>query len=357
MPARAKDGTCLAKLVRMATPILRAAQTQCPRTGPGRHPEFPDWKIATLIMVAVLKKRKSKSAQYRYLWPHRAKFMRWLGLKHFPARSTYFKRYAKAHRILPAAIDLQGRQALKEGVTTAQSIAIDKSLLGSRGRPGPGKKRRSQIKASELRGVDRQADWGFSPYHGWTYGYSYEVMTTADAGSVHLPLVASTDTASASEYVSCEPKLAHLPQQTRYVLVDGGYDCNRFGDRVEWDEWGRRTGRRFICPRNRRTGKGRPRSWRTAIKEREAQSRRWARLDFYDSPRGRKLYAQRGQSVEPLHERLKSLFELSQHVWHRGLGNNKTQLLSAVFCYQLLLRHNFRCGRRNAQVQWIVECL
>jgi len=357
MPARATDGTCLAKLVRMATPILRAAQTQCPRKGPGRQPEFAEWKIATLIMVAVLKKGKSKSAQYRYLWQHRTKLKRWLGLKHFPARSTYFKRYANAHRILPTAIELQGRQAIEEGLTTAKSVAIDKSLLGSRGRAGPGKKRRWQTKASQLRGVDRQADWGFSPYQGWTYGYSYEIMTTADAGSVHLPLAASADTANASEYVSCEPKLACLLQQTRYVLVDGGYDCNRFGDRVEWDEQGRRTGRRFICPRNRRTGKGRPKSWRTAIKERQAQARRWKRLDFYNSPCGRKLYAQRGQSVEPLHERLKSLFELSRQAWHRGLGNNKTQLLSVIFCYQLLLRHNFRCGHRNAKVQWILECL
>lgn len=357
MPARAKDGTCLAKLVRMATPIFRAAQTQCPRTGPGRQPEFADWKIAVLIMVAVLKRGKSKSAQYRYLWQHRTKLKRWLGLKHFPARSTYFKRYAQAHRILPAAIVLHGRQALKEGVTTAQSVALDKSLLDARGRAGPGKKRRAQAKPSELRGVDGQADWGFSPYRGWTYGYSYEVMTTADAGSVHLPLAASVDRASTSEYVSCAPKLAWLPEPTRYVLVDGGYDCNRFGEFVEWDEQGRRTGRRFICPRNGRTGKGRPKTRRTAIKERETQARRWQRLDFYDSPPGRKLYAQRGQSVEPLHERLKSLFELSRQVWHRGLGNNKTQLLSAIFCYQLLLRYNFRRGHRNAQVQWILECL
>jgi len=357
MFARATDGTSLAKLVKMAIPIYRAAQNQCPRTGPGRPPDFDDWQIAVLIMAAILEKRKSKSGQYRFLWKHRHEFKQWLGLNHFPARSTYFERYAKAHRILPVAIVLQGRKALKEGLTTAKSVAIDKSLLGSRGRAGPGKRRRLQTQASELRGVDRQADWGFSPYHGWTYGYSYEIMTTADAGSVHLPLAASADTASASEYVSCEPKLAFLPKQTRYVLVDGGYDSNRLGDRVEWDEQGRRTGRRFICPRNRRTGQGRPKTRRTAIKEREAQSRRWKRLDFYDSPRGRKLYAQRGQSVEPLHERLKSPFELSRQVWHRSLANNKTQLLSVVFCYQLLLRYNFRCGHRNAQVQWILECL
>ena len=58
MPARATDGTCLAKLVRMAIPLCRTAQSQCPRTGPGRPPDFDDWKMAILIMAAILKNRK-----------------------------------------------------------------------------------------------------------------------------------------------------------------------------------------------------------------------------------------------------------------------------------------------------------
>lgn len=40
MPARAMDGTCLAKLVRMAIPLCCAAQAQCPRVGPGRSESF-----------------------------------------------------------------------------------------------------------------------------------------------------------------------------------------------------------------------------------------------------------------------------------------------------------------------------
>ena len=64
MHARVTDGTCLETLVRMAKPWCQAAEHQCPRTGPGRPPDFPDWLMAMLIMIAVLKKRKSKSAQY-----------------------------------------------------------------------------------------------------------------------------------------------------------------------------------------------------------------------------------------------------------------------------------------------------
>ena len=355
MLARAMDGTCLAELVRMAIPIFRAAQSQCPRAGPGRRPDFDDWKMAVLIMVAILKKRKSKSAQYRFLWEHRLPLHRWLELDRFPARSTYFERYPQARRLLAPGIRRQGAQAIREGLTTARSVAVDKSLLSARGRAGPGKRRKA--KRPQPPGVDRQADWGFSPYHGWVYGYSYEVLTTADEGTVHLPWVASVDVASTSEYVTAGQKFKSLPPTTRFVLADGGYDSNALGEAVEWDEEGHRTGRRFLCPRNRRTGRGRPTSWRTSRKERQVQRRRWERIDFYEGPRGRKLYAQRGQSVEPLHERLKSLFEVNPHVWHRGLANNQTQLLAMIFCYQLLLRYNHACGRRDAKVQWILESL
>jgi hypothetical protein len=362
MPARATDGTRLAKLVKLAIPLCRAAQCQSPRAGPGRPPEFDDWKIAVMIMAATLKRRKSKSAQHRFLHEHRLKLMRWLGLKRFPARSTYFIRYAQAHRLFEAAIVLQGQRALQEGVTTARSVSADKSLLSARGMPWHGKRRCKGRVPAKLHGVDRKADWGYSPYHKWVYGYSYEVMTTADAGTIHLPLSASADVASASEHSSFPPKVKHLPKRTRFMLADSGYDSNAIGDAVELNEHGQPTGRCFVCPPNprglakSRSRSGNPRGHLSG-EQREAQNRRRRRIEFYDSPRGREVYAQRGQSVEPLHDRLKSLFELNPRVWHRGLGNNKTQLLSAIFCYQLLLRYNHRCGHRNAQVQWIIESI
>jgi hypothetical protein len=360
MPARATDGTCLAKLVKLAIPCCRAAQCRSPRAGPGRPPEFDDWKITVMIMAATLKCRKSKSAQYRFLHEHRRKLKRWLGLTRFPARSTFFQRYAQAYRLLPMAIVWQGQQALREGVTTARSVAADKSLLWARGTPWHGKRRCRGRVPKELHGVDRQADWGFSPYHKWVYGYSYEVLTTADAGTVHLPLSASADVASASEHASFPGKIPHLPLATRFVLADSGYDSNALAEGVERDSQGRPTGHRFVCPPNRRNRAprwGPPSPGHGSAADRAAQHRRWQRIDFYRSPRGQRVYAQRGQSVEPLHERIKSLFGLAPRVWHRGLGNNQTHLLSVVFCYQLLLRYNHRCGHRNAQVQWILESL
>jgi hypothetical protein len=108
-------GPCLAKLVKMAIPLLRAAQGRCPRTGPGRPPEFDDWKIAVMIVAATLKNRKTKSAQCQFLHEHRRKLKRWLGMKFFPGRSTYFNRYRKAYRLLQEAVKLQGHLAIQIG--------------------------------------------------------------------------------------------------------------------------------------------------------------------------------------------------------------------------------------------------
>ena len=71
MAVHAKDGTCLGITTAMALPFLREAERRLPRTGPGQKPTIPDWLLAALIMIAILKKKKTKNAQYRYLTEHR----------------------------------------------------------------------------------------------------------------------------------------------------------------------------------------------------------------------------------------------------------------------------------------------
>ena len=52
-----------------------------------------------------------------------------------------------------------------------------------------------------------------------------------------------------------------------------------------------------------------------------------------------------------------ALFELTDRVWHRGLENNRTQLMAALFAYQTLVRYNHRRGNENGQVHWIPDML
>jgi hypothetical protein len=39
------------------------------------------------------------------------------------------------------------------------------------------------------------------------------------------------------------------------------------------------------------------------------------------------------------------------------LDNNRTQILAALFAYQLLVRYNHRRRKRNGRVRWILDGL
>lgn len=350
--ARAREGTCLATLIHLAKPFCIAAERKCPRQGPGRPPEIADWVLALLIMVAVLSKKKSKSSQYRFIDAHRHELSEWIGSKRLPHRSAYFERYKRAHRLYEVAIRLQGQAALREGIADASAISADKSMIAAQGPRWHRCHRKANIIPQGIRGIDRDSGWGISAHDGWVQGYSYELVVTATRGSLVFPLLASADTAAARETLCFQAKIRHLPAQTRQVLTDSGYDSNACGERIEFDEQGRRTGRRFLCtPNPRNPSKGQPKD----SKRRVHWHRRQRRIKHYRSRAGRRLFKRRCQTVEPANEWFKELFELNERVWHKGLENNQTQLLAAIFAYQVLIRFNHRKGHKNAQVKWIMD--
>jgi hypothetical protein len=354
----ATDGRHLADLVQNAIALCRAAQQQlAPRKGPGRLPVFEQWQIATMIFLAVAYRRKSKSSQYRFL----RKRARWLKailkLKRFPCRATYMERYSRAYPLLQQAIELQGRRALREHVSRARVVAADKSMIAAHGPPWY----RNQRRADPLHpphAVDAQAHWGRSAHDGWVWGYSYEIVVCATKNHLVFPLLASVDAANRSEHRSFPEKIPRLPPSTRHVLADGGYDGNEPTELIEYDHRGRRRrGHHFICPLLARGNK--PAVGKTIHRGTREQRRRHraAREKFYNSRRGQRLYARRGQTVEPFNQWFKDLFELQHHVWHRGLDNNRTMLLAALFCYQLVMRYSFKCGNRDGQIKWILDGL
>lgn len=349
------DGRHLANLVREAIALCHAAQKQLPaRSGPGRPQQYEQWQLAVLIFVAVAHRRKSKSAQYRFLQQHAADLLPLVGLAQLPCRATYFKRYACSGPLFQKAVKLQGRAALAQHLSNARVVAVDKSLIAAQGPPWP---RRQQLQGKRPPGLDEQARWGYSPHDGWVWGYSYEVVVCATENRLVFPLLASADTGSCNEHKSLAAKLPLLPRSVRYVVVDGGYDGNALGETLEYDQEGRRTGRRFVCPLQSRGAK--PAVGRTVHRGRRERSRqrRWQRQQFYQSPKGQRIYMLRSRSVEPFHQWFKHLFDLHLQVWHRGLDNNRAMLLAAIFCYQLLVRYAFRCGRRDAQIQWLLDGL
>jgi Transposase DDE domain len=356
MGQRAKAGTCLASLVKMAMPLCQRAERACPRKGPGRKPDIPDWVMAVLIMIAVLKRKKSKNSQYRFLKEHRRELRDWLRTSEFPSRSTYYDRYRRAHQLFEQAIQLQGQMALAEGVTDATTVAVDKSLIAARGPLWHASDRKQNRIPKGLHGVDQDSDWGCSQHDGWVQGYSFEVVVSATKNSTVFPLLASAGRASAKETQTFDGKIDDLPEETKNVAADSGYDSNDLAERIEWTAVGKPTGRRFLCPQYKRGPK--PKIRQKVIQPRnESHRRRLARRKFYNSCCGRAIYRRRGQTVEPFNEWFKSLFELEDRVWHRGLENNQTQLLASLFAYQLLVRFNIRCGGNNGRVRWLLDML
>jgi hypothetical protein len=350
------EGTCLAELVRMAKPVCQQAERMCPRSGPGRRPEIPDWLLMVLIMVAVLKGRKSKSSQYRYLAAHREELSSWLETDQFPSRTTYFDRYRRCWRFLEAAVDLEGRQAVRRGIVNPRCVAVDQSVIRAR---GPRWSQRQRARGKVPRGSDLEATWTYSGYHGWVLGYSYEVVVSAEKNRPVWPLLASANPAAWQPKRTFTQKIARLPPGTRIVLADAGYDSNAFGEAIEYSPQGHRTGRRFLCPQIYRRGEDRrppqPRSEK-GVRKRH-RDRRDDRREFFERPWSRKIYRRRSQTVEPFNDWLKTRFDLHERAWHRGLDNNRTQLLAAIFSYQILLRYNHSQGHRHGQLQWILDVL
>jgi Transposase DDE domain len=348
MDRPAKDGRHLADLVQLAIPLCKAAQSKCSGRGPGRPPDYEEWQIAVLIVIAILHRQKSKSSQWRFLKKHQQQLMAALTLRRFPCRDTYSRRYCNAGRLLDIAVELQGKLALKEHVCNAQVVAVDKSLVKARG-PHP---RRGKVR----KGSDREAGWGMSN-DGLLWSYSYEAVVSAPENGLVFPVLASVDIGSKSEHKSFAQKIPRLSSSVRDVLLDRGYDGNASAEALEYRANGKPSGRRYVCPAIARAGK--PAVGKCVRRGRRELLRlhRQKRVEFFASKKGRSLYRLRRQTVEPFNAHLKKLFELEDRVWHRGLDNNRTMILAAIFSYQLLLRHAFKRGQRNRQLQWILDGL
>ena len=67
------------------------------------------------------------------------------------------------------------------GIADPNTAAVDKSLLEARGPKWHKKDRQAGRIPKGLHGVDVESTWGYSDYHGWVQGYSYEVVVTATA--------------------------------------------------------------------------------------------------------------------------------------------------------------------------------
>ncbi len=67
MGSDTRKACSLEGLIRFAIGLLKEAEQNCPRTGPGAKPVISDWFMGLLIYTAVLKSKKSKSSMWRFV--------------------------------------------------------------------------------------------------------------------------------------------------------------------------------------------------------------------------------------------------------------------------------------------------
>jgi hypothetical protein len=309
-----------------------------------------------MILIAVAKRLTTKSSQHRYLRARADALSARLGLDRFPARSTYFARHRTAALVMAEAAAAHTAHAADRGHIDVRCAAADETLVAA---AGPAWHEARRLRGERPRGADGEASWSRSAHVGWVYGHGLEVVVTAARAGPVWPMLGSLDPAHVREAKTFPAKVPALPGATRYVLADMGYDSNDLGEAVEYGADGRPTGRRLVGPQQARHNRygGRKRVWRESRRRRLRREHRAERRRFYETRFGRSLYRRRGTTVEPFFGRFKALFGLGEHVWHPGLGNNRTMALAALLLDQILLAFNRIKGHANAEVKWILDLL
>jgi hypothetical protein len=207
-----------------------------------------------------------------------------------------------------------------EAVTDATVAASDGSAFATPGPVWHKTDKAAGILPEGLTGVDTQADWIQSTYHGWVYDYKAHVSISVAPTTVRVVL-AATVTGSACESHVLQARVDTLPPLVSTLLLDAGYDagdliadCHQHGIEV-------------LVPLSKPVGKS------------TSQDRR-DRTAYLASPAGKSRYRQRGCSIEPFFATIKSFFHLDP-LPAQGKANASAFILLALYAWNLIVLFNF----------------
>jgi len=281
----------------------------------------------------------------KHLWQHRSvwrylkampEVARACGLVRLPDRRTLDRRLNQISGEIEAQIELLGLVLSLEEVSDAITAASDGSAFATSG-PVWHKKDKATGKIPQgLHGLDTEADWIQSSYHGWVYGYKAHVSISVAPTTVRAVLGA-TVTGSACESHILQARVKQLPPLVDTLLLDAGYDNAAL--LAECTQQG-------ICaliPLSKPIGKS------------TAQDRR-DRATYLRSPEGKSRYGQRGTSIEPFFATLKSCFHLDP-LPVRGKAKASAFILLALYAWNLIALFNFLNDRPLGEIKPILELL
>ena len=281
----------------------------------------------------------------KQLWAHRS-LWRYLssmplvasacGLVRIPDRRTLDRRLAEIAPQAEVQIQALGLVLSLEAVTDATVAASDGSVFATPGPVWHKAAKQAGIIPEGLHGLDTEADWIQSTYHGWVYGYKAHVSISIAPTTVRAVLGA-TVTGSACESHVLQARVKALPPLVSTLLLDAGYDdsglmadCAQCGIEV-------------LTPLSKPIGKS------------TSQARR-DRAAYRASPEGKARYQQRGCSIEPFFATIKDFFHLDP-LPLQGKTNASVFILLALYAWNLIVLFNFVNNRPLGAVKPLLDLL
>ena len=164
---------------------------------PPGHPKTDSNRtLIVFFSVMIIKGCTAFKAMNRWLHHHRPELDDF-GFESIPHRGTLSRRFKILYEVILQFVPFVAQwSAPLRDPFQAEMVYQDKSLFKAKGPVRHKKDIAANTIPKGLRGVDVDATWSKSDYHGWVFGYGLHMTTTVD----DFPLLVDADTASISEH-------------------------------------------------------------------------------------------------------------------------------------------------------------
>lgn len=319
----------LDKIIQVIKSIVRLPRTQ----KRGRPCMYKQKDVAVMFAVMILKGIVHFKSMHKFLITNPL-IVKLLGFKKsIPDRSTLSRRFKNIYDFIKEQIRNMGRLLINTKITKAKIISIDSTMHQACGPVWHKKHKSKNFIPEKLRNVDKEAEWGYSQYKRWIYGYKTHLIATSAFKSLPMPIDCEITKANPQDNTIALPLLEQFSlQMTKYILADKGYDDKKL---------------REVCE---------PKKIKLIVPMKQCPNTKDERIPyikFYHSKFGRKIYAQRGKTIEPLFGYIKELFSTAK-LKMKGFKNIRAYLSIAVWLYQALIYYNFLSKRGLRRLKYLV---
>jgi IS5 family transposase len=222
-----------------------------------------------------------------------------------------------------------------EHVTNSATAACDGSAFQTPGPVWHKKDKEAGVVPDGLHGLDQEADWIQSGYHGW--GYGYKAHATIRVSSKVRVVLDATVTGSACESQVLDDRRARLPETIETLLLDAGYDDGDLIARLAAQ------GIVALVPLAKDIGVS------------TAQDRR-ERAAYLASEAGHAWYQQRGTSIEPFFGTIKAFFHLDP-LPVQGKVKASAYILMAFYAWNLIVLFHWLSDCPLGAVKAVLDCM